>query len=74
MFKPHQHVYRLVTGHFGLPLSCVSFQSSNRWDITGAKVAGMRTVWVNRTGAPDEYPDTPADLVVPDLKPLVEAK
>jgi hypothetical protein len=30
----------------------------------------MRAVWVNRTGAPDEYPDTPADVVIPDLRPL----
>ena len=74
IFKPHRPVYDLVAKHFGMPLSKVSFQSSNRWDVTAAKVAGMRGVWVNRTNAPPEYPDTPPDLVVRDLAPLtVEA-
>ena len=71
VFKPHRPVYELVSRHFGVPLSAVSFQSSNRWDVTAGKVAGMRAVWVNRTGAPDEYPDTPPDLVMRDLGPLV---
>lgn len=70
IFKPHRPVYDLVAGHFGVPLREVSFQSSNRWDVTAGKVAGMRAVWVNRTGAPAEYPDTPPDLVVGDLAPL----
>ena len=71
VFKPHRAVYDLVTTHFAVPLSAVSFQSSNRWDAAAAKVYGMHAVWVNRTGAPDEYPDTPADLVVRDLAPLL---
>ncbi len=70
VFKPHRQVYGLVTQHFGVALKEVSFQSSNRWDVTAAKVAGMRTVWVNRTAAPDEYPDTPADRIVRDLTAL----
>ena len=70
VFKPHRPVYDLVTRHFGVPLQAVSFQSSNRWDVTAGKVAGMRAVWVNRTSAPDEYPDTPADLTIANLSPL----
>ena len=70
VFKPHRPVYDLVARHFGVPLGVVSFQSSNRWDVTAGKVCGMRGVWVNRTGAPAEYPDTPPDLVVRDLAPL----
>ena len=70
IFKPHGKVYDLVAKHFGVPLSQVSFQSSNRWDVTAGKVAGMRGVWVNRTNAPAEYPDTPPDLVIRDLAPL----
>jgi 2-haloacid dehalogenase len=71
IFKPHRPVYDLVAKHFGVGLSELSFQSSNRWDVTAGKVAGMRAVWVNRTEAPGEYPDTPPDLVVRDLAPLV---
>ena len=71
VFKPHRPVYDLVSKHFGVPLDKVSFQSSNRWDVTAGKVAGMRGVWVNRTDARAVYPDTPPDLVVCDLAPLV---
>ena len=73
IFKPHRAVYDLITRHFGVPLSQVSFQSSNRWDVTACKVAGMRAVWVNRTGAPEEYPDTPPDLTLRDLNGLAAA-
>ena len=72
IFKPHRPVYDLVSKHFSVPLSRVSFQSSNRWDVTAGKVAGMRAVWVNRTGAPPEYPDTPPDWEMRDLAPLAQ--
>jgi 2-haloacid dehalogenase len=65
-------VYQLITARFGGTPAEVSFQSSNRWDIAGAKAAGFRCVWVNRLGAPDEYPDLPPDRVVRDLSALVE--
>lgn len=73
VFKPDGRVYRLVTDCYSVAPAAISFQSSNRWDITGAKVAGFRCVWINRSGLPDEYPDTPADLVVPDLRALLRA-
>ena len=70
-FKPVPRVYELVTDRFGCAPAEISFQSSNRWDVTGAKVAGFRTVWINRTLAPAEYPETPPDLTVRDLAPLL---
>ncbi|MEZ5844788.1 MAG: haloacid dehalogenase type II [Hyphomicrobiaceae bacterium] len=72
VFKPDLRVYRLVTDRFGCRPADVSFQSSNRWDATGAKVAGFRTVWINRSGAPPEYPETAPDLTVSDLAPLLD--
>jgi 2-haloacid dehalogenase len=71
IFKPSPKVYQLIIGRFGGTPAEVSFQSSNRWDIAGAKSAGFRCVWVNRTGAPDEYPELPPDRVVRDLSALV---
>ncbi len=71
VFKPDMRVYKLVTDRFGVAPGEVSFQSSNRWDATGAKVAGFRTVWVNRIGAPPEYPETAPDLTTSDLTPLL---
>lgn len=70
IFKPDMAVYRLVLDRFGGTADDVSFQSSNRWDIAGAEVFGFRTVWVNRAGAPDEYPDMAADRIVRDLSAL----
>ena len=71
IFKPAPAVYRLVTQRFGCSPPDISFQSSNRWDIAGAKAFGFRCVWINRTGAPDEYPDLAPDRVVRDLTGLL---
>lgn len=71
IFKPNERVYRLVTDRFAVQPGDVTFMSSNRWDIAGANAFGFRTNWVNRAGAPDEYPDMPADRVVKDLTALV---
>jgi 2-haloacid dehalogenase len=71
IFKPSPKVYQLVIGRFGGAPADVSFQSSNRWDIAGAKAFGFRCVWINRLGAPDEYPDLRPDRVVPDLRALL---
>lgn len=70
IFKPAMRVYALATERFGVAPHAISFQSSNRWDVAGAKVFGFRTVWINRLGAPDEYTDLPADVVLPDLSRL----
>jgi 2-haloacid dehalogenase len=72
IFKPSPKVYQLIIGRFGGNPVEVAFLSSNRWDIAGAKAFGFRCVWVNRTGAPDEYPDLPPDRIVRDLRALVE--
>lgn len=70
VYKPDPRVYQLACDRFGVSPAAVSFQSANRWDVAGAKAFGMHSVWVNRLGAPDEYPDMPADRIVQDLKPL----
>jgi 2-haloacid dehalogenase len=72
IFKPHAAVYRLATDRLGCAASEISFQSSNRWDAAAAHVFGCRTVWVNRTGAPPEYPDMPADHTISTLTALPE--
>lgn len=70
-FKTHADVYDMVTTAWRLYPDAVSFQSSNRWDIAGAKRFGFRTVWINRAGQPDEYRDLPADVVLPSLEGLL---
>jgi 2-haloacid dehalogenase len=71
VFKPAMLVYKLSTDHFNCAPRDITFLSSNRWDAAGAAVFGHQTVWVNRSGAPDEYPDTPSDRVLRDLRPLI---
>jgi len=71
IFKPAPETYRLATHRFGCSPADISFQSSNRWDIAGAKAFGFRCVWINRSGAADEYPDLAPDRVVRDLTGLL---
>jgi 2-haloacid dehalogenase len=73
IFKPAPKVYELAVTRLGGTPAEISFQSSNRWDIAGAKAYGLRCVWVNRTGAPDEYPDLRPDRTVRDLRALLDA-
>lgn len=70
-YKPAMTVYALASEHFGVAPAAISFQSSNRWDIAGARAFGFRTAWINRTGAPDEYRDLSPDTVLSDLTGLI---
>ena len=71
-FKTEPRVYAHACERLGVGPHEVSFQSSNRWDIAGATAFGHRTVWVNRTGAPDEYADLPPAMVVEELGALLD--
>ena len=70
-YKATQTVYALVSDIFGAKPDEVSFQSSNRWDIAGAKTFGFYCQWINRTGQPDEYTDLSPDKVHQDLSGLI---
>jgi 2-haloacid dehalogenase len=70
-YKTHPDTYRLVADAWGIEPRRVSFQSSNRWDIAGAARFGFDTVWVNRTGQPDEYGDLAPGRTVASLEDLL---
>ena len=72
IFKPSMRVYQLAIDRFGGMPADVSFQSSNRWDIAGAKAFGFKCIWINRSGAVDEYAELPPDRVVRDLRALLD--
>lgn len=72
MFKARSEVYQMVLDDFGIEATDVEFQSSNRWDIAGAKAFGFRANWINRSGHADEYPDLAPDRVISDLRGLLE--
>lgn len=73
IYKPRHEVYALVTDHFAVTPADVRFVSSNRWDVMGATAFGFKSIWVNRTGMPDEYPEHPPVRVVNDLASLGSA-
>jgi 2-haloacid dehalogenase len=70
-FKTTPAAYALVERRLGVARDDVSFQSSNRWDVAGAVKFGFRGVWINRSGAPDEYADLAPAKTLPDLAGLV---
>jgi 2-haloacid dehalogenase len=70
IYKTAPAAYALVTEALGLAPEEIAFQSSNRWDIAGAKAFGFACHWINRSGAPDEYPDLAADRVLSTLEAL----
>jgi 2-haloacid dehalogenase len=63
-FKTHPLAYTIFQERWALTPREISFVSCNRWDVAGAKRAGFRTIWLNRTDQPDEYLDFPPDLVI----------
>jgi 2-haloacid dehalogenase len=73
VFKTSPRVYELVTTLFELPPSQVTFVSSNRWDVAGARAFGFDTVWINRSQMPDEYADLPPARTLATLNELLDA-
>jgi 2-haloacid dehalogenase len=73
LFKTAPAVYRMVCDLCGFRPEKISFQSSSRWDVAGATKFGFRTVWINRSGAPDEYLDLPPPLVAASIPALLDA-
>ncbi len=73
VFKPAAAVYDLVGARFGCAREAVLFVSSNGWDAGCAASYGFRSVWVNRSGQPqDRLMASPAHVLsdlatLPDL-------
>jgi 2-haloacid dehalogenase len=70
IYKTSPRVYALVEATLAVAPGDVAFQSSNGWDVAGAKAFGFHVNWVNRTGKPDEYLDLPPDRVIGSLSEL----
>lgn len=71
VFKTDPRTYGLVTEAFAVAPGDVTFVSSNRWDVAGAVSFGLQAIWVNRSGAPDEYNEWPPHHKVTDLRGLL---
>jgi 2-haloacid dehalogenase len=69
-YKPDPRVYALVRDRLGVAPAATLFVSSNGWDVAGAGTADFMTVWVNRTGQPQDRLDHAPTHVLPDLTEL----
>ena len=50
-YKPDPRAYGMASDHLASPPASIGFVSANSWDIAGAASFGLKTVWVNRSGA-----------------------
>ena len=71
IYKTAPAAYALVTSSYRMAAPDIAFQSSNRWDIAGAKAFGFTCHWINRSNAPEEYADLAPDKVLASLDGLV---
>jgi 2-haloacid dehalogenase len=71
IYKTAPAAYALVTSTYRLAAPDIAFQSSNRWDIAGAKAFGFICHWINRSNAPDEYAAFAPDKVLASLDGLL---
>ena len=55
VFKPAPEVYQFGCDEFNAKPDEILFFSSNGWDIGGAASFGYQTIWVNRSGQPQEF-------------------
>lgn len=69
-FKPSPAVYQHAAERLSRPAGQIRLVTSNAFDSVGASAAGMRTAWVNRSGAPFDTIGSPPDLTVPALDRL----
>ena len=69
-FKTSPDVYRMVTDAWDSKAKKIGVVSSNRWDIAATSKFEFKTVWLNRSGAVDEYQNYPPGKVISSLNEL----
>ena len=69
-YKPAPEVYALAPRAFSVEADEVTLVSANAWDVAGAKLSGLRAVWVSRGRPRSSVLGVDADEVVEDLASL----
>lgn len=69
-YKPNPRVYRLTAMRLHLDLKDIGLVSANPFDVMGAKAAGLRAIWVNRTQAAFDQLEIKPDMELADLAGL----
>lgn len=71
--KPDPAIFLHASGHLGLGAEeCLMVGDNLVSDIGGAKAAGMGAVWLNRSCGPIPHEAPRPDLIIPDLRVLLE--
>ncbi|MFI4997966.1 MAG: haloacid dehalogenase type II [Hyphomicrobiales bacterium] len=69
-YKTDPRAYAQLLSPLAASRAEIAFVSSNRWDIAGAVAFGLTSIWINRSGAPDEYEDLAPVAVMRNLEEL----
>ncbi len=73
MAKPAPQIFHAACARLGLPPDAVLHVGDDpELDVAGARAAGLRTAWINRTRATWPHAHIP-DLTVCDLHDLADA-
>jgi 2-haloacid dehalogenase len=62
VWKPAAGAYAYAAAELGVPVGELTMVAVHPWDLEGAHRAGLRTAWIDRTGAP-----YPARFAAPDV-------
>jgi 2-haloacid dehalogenase len=72
-YKPAPETYRHAARRLGRPIGEVRLVSSNPFDVIGAEAAGMKSVWVDRSGGLFDTLGPTPEIVVGTLTALADA-
>jgi 2-haloacid dehalogenase len=72
-FKPHAATYKKAADLLGLQMNQVLFVANHAFDVIGAKSAGMRTAFINRSERPFERTPHEPDITVRTMQDLADA-
>lgn len=72
-FKPAPEVYEQAVTAFGGSPGSILLVSGNEWDVAGAKLAGLRAVWISRGRPPTGFLGVEGDLVAEQLASVPDA-
>jgi 2-haloacid dehalogenase len=70
-WKPAPEPYRYACEALDVPAQEAMMVAVHDWDLHGARAAGLRTAWVNRSGAAWSPVFDRADIEAPDLPAVV---
>lgn len=70
-YKTRPEIYAIALSHLGVtPTEAIHVGDSYRFDVQGARRAGMRTIWFASTEIAIAAPDNEADATISDLTTL----